>query len=381
MTEREKYRTLGVYYGAIVRNYDKAIENYQALVSNYPSDHAGHNNLAVAYFNTLDFKKATEEGRRALEIQPKHLRYRSNYALYAMYASDFPTAVAEARKAVTDNPASFNAYLPIAVDAIINGRFDEAEAAYAAMARAGAQGASRSAIGRADLLMYRHQFGDAIRILEAGMAADEKIGNRAALAAKRVALAEARQALGEASSSVAAAKAALELAQLEYVAYPAGGVLFRGAREADARAVAASLAKELSPRSRAYGRLLEGEMSLSRAQFVDAVQAFGAARDLANVWLTRFDLGRAYVEAGRYAEAISELELCERRRGEAAAMFLDDVPTLRYLAPLPYWLARAQQGLGIAPAARENYKKFIDLAPDDARDPLIADARRRIASN
>jgi tetratricopeptide (TPR) repeat protein len=154
----------------------------------------------------------------------------------------------------------------------------------------------------------------------------------------------------------------------------------RNGREAESRAVAAALGKEFSPRSRAYGRLLEGELSLTRARFAEAVQAFSSGRDLANVWLTRFDLGRAYVEAGRYAEAISELELCARRRGEAAALFLDDVPTLRYLAPLPYWLGRAQQGLGLTPAARENYTTFIAVAPDDTTDALSVDARRRLAS-
>ena len=32
MTEREKYRTLGTYYLDIVRNYEKAIENFETLV-------------------------------------------------------------------------------------------------------------------------------------------------------------------------------------------------------------------------------------------------------------------------------------------------------------------------------------------------------------
>jgi TolB-like protein len=70
MTEREKYRTLGAYDLNVAGNYEKAIENFEALVQKYPSDGAGHNNLAIAYFGTLNFTKALEGGRRVLAIYP-----------------------------------------------------------------------------------------------------------------------------------------------------------------------------------------------------------------------------------------------------------------------------------------------------------------------
>ena len=93
----------------------------------------------------------------------------------------------------------------------------------------------------------------------------------------------------------------------------------------------------------------------------------------------RFDLGVAYVEAGLYAQAPSEFEICQTRRGEATAIFLDDLPTFRYLAPLPYWLGRAKEGLGMKPAAAEHYRAFLALRPEGLRDPLAADARKRLA--
>jgi len=65
------------------------------------------------------------------------------------------------------------------------------------------------------------------------------------------------------------------------------------------------------------------------------------ARQLADVWLGRFDAGVAYVQAGHFAEALLELELCEKRWGEATALFFDDVPTYGYHAPLSYWIGRA----------------------------------------
>ena len=62
-----------------------------------------------------------------------------------------------------------------------------------------------------------------------------------------------------------------------------------------------------------------------------------------------------------------------KRRGEATAIFLDDVPTFRYLAPLSYWLARAQEGQQNTVGAAESYKAFIALRA--AR--LTGSARRR----
>ena len=41
MTEREKYRTQGTYFFAIARNYEKAIDNYETLIKQYPTDSSG----------------------------------------------------------------------------------------------------------------------------------------------------------------------------------------------------------------------------------------------------------------------------------------------------------------------------------------------------
>ena len=46
MTERERYRTLGLYYTVVSVDYDQAIANYEQLVEKYPADGAGNNNLS-----------------------------------------------------------------------------------------------------------------------------------------------------------------------------------------------------------------------------------------------------------------------------------------------------------------------------------------------
>jgi hypothetical protein len=76
---------------------------------------------------------------------------------------------------------------------------------------------------------------------------------------------------------------------------------------------------------------------------------------------------------------VSELDICAKRRGEAAAIFLDDTPSFRYLAPLNYWLARAQEGVGMNAAAEENYKAYVALRDGSSTDSLLEDARQRLA--
>ena len=76
MSKRENRRTMGLYYAGPQRNYEKAIDEYKSLVSDYPADSAGHNNLAVAYFSTLNFKAALDHGQRAIKIYPRSFKYR-----------------------------------------------------------------------------------------------------------------------------------------------------------------------------------------------------------------------------------------------------------------------------------------------------------------
>jgi hypothetical protein len=60
-------------------------------------------------------------------------------------------------------------------------------------------------------------------------------------------------------------------------------------------------------------------------------------------------------------------------------MFLEESPTLHYLAALPYWHGRAQEKVGLAANARQNCERFLALRGGVApADPLAADARQRL---
>ena len=382
MTERERYRTLGIYYLAIARNNDQAIENYTKLLDKYPADRSSHNNLAIAYFNKLDFPNALEEGRRALAIYKGSFKFRNNYLLYAMYAGDFATAENGARELIREDAKFSDAYFPLAISLLAKGDRAAARTAYQQMAQSsapGEDGASRAAIGLADLAIYEGRFAEAETLLTQAIAVDEKEKNELGLSSKYAALAEAQLALGRQAAAVEAARKALAVTRLESTAVAAARVLIAAGRTAEARALAADLGKELQAQSRAYGKVIEGEIALAENRVTDAVDAFRSAARLLDLWLAHFDLGVAYVRASHAAEAIAEFDTATKRRGEAAALFLDDIPSYRYLAPLPYWLGRAQEGVGMKSAAADNYKAFLGVRSEDAKDPLTLDARKRIA--
>jgi serine/threonine protein kinase/tetratricopeptide (TPR) repeat protein len=377
MTEREKYRTLGLYYGTVSRDYDKAIENYAMLVKLYPADGAGHNNLALAYFSTRNFAQALEEGRRALDIYPRKLLYRANYMLYAMYASDFKTAQTEAERILKDEPGFSTAYLPLAVAALARSDVAGARDSYDRMAKTGSEGASLAGLGAADVAVYEGRFDEAARIIQESIHADEKSKNQSLLGAKYVALADAYREMNKRALAVETAQKAVKLGGQEEIIVPAARTLLWAGRLVEVREVARTLQSQLEPHKRAYGKLIEGEIAQAERKPIEAIEAFRAAQKLSDLWLVRFNLGVLYAEAGRYAEALSELDLCQKRKGEAAAIYLDDVPSYRYIAPLPYWLARAQEGLGMSDPALANYKAYLEVRKNAIRDPLVVDATRR----
>jgi tetratricopeptide (TPR) repeat protein len=379
MTEREKLRTSGGYYLGIARDYNQAITTYKTLVDKYPADFAGHNNLALAYFYVLDFPKALEEGRRAIEIYPRSSKFRGNYALYAMYAGDFAKAAATASELVKDDPKFDTAYLPLAMNALASGRPDEARGIYQKADAIGPAGKSLAALGLADLAMSQGRYDDAIGILDAQIPRETAAGSTVGAAAMLVAAAESQAALGRRDLAHANAAKALDLGRDDAIVVPVARVFQAIGRTAEVQKIITELGSRLQPQSRAYGKVITAEAALARGEFVQAIDALTEAKKFADLWLVSYVRGVAYLQSGKNAAAaLQEFEACATtRRGEATAVFLDDLPTYRYLAPLPYWLGRSQEDLSQTKAAATSYQTFLKARASGKDDALVADARRR----
>ncbi len=264
------------------------------------------------------------------------------------------------------------------VSAIAGGQHEPAAGAYGRMAEVDASGASLAPLGLADLALVQGKASDGVRLLRSGIARDEKDQNAAGIAAKQIALADALGMQGDSKGAAVAGRAALAIDQTEAQIVPAVRWLITTGRLDEAATLGADLDNRLEPQARAYGRVVAGQLALARGKRAEAVAALRDGLKLADLWLVRFHLGLAYLDAGYHAEALSEFELCVKRRGEGYAAFLDDIPTARYVSPLAYWTGRANEGLGLAAEARVAYQQFLDRQTPESSDPLAKDARARL---
>ncbi|MGA7990591.1 MAG: protein kinase [Thermoanaerobaculia bacterium] len=379
MSDREKFRTRGLYY-VTVRKPDRAVEELKNLVAQYPSDTNGIANLALAYFYKRDMAQAVAVGKRFTEIYPRAVPQRNNVGLFAMYGGDFETAVKEQRAVLDLNPKFHLAFVGLALSQLAEGKPDEARETWKNLAAVDAHGASLAAMGLADMALAEGKPAEAVPLLEKGAADDLASKDTDAAAGKLVSLAEAQLALGKEKAALASAEKAVSLARGENILFPAAQVLVAAGKTPRALELAADLGKRLEDDPRAYGKLIEAEAQLKAGKAGEAVRTIESARAISDTWLGRFLSGRAYVEAGAFTEADGELERCAKRRGEATAAFLDEVPSWRLYGPVLYWRGRAQEGLK-SPAAADSFKAFLAIRGNAGGDPLVADARRRLGES
>jgi len=376
MSEREKYRTRGAYY-LVVREPDKALEELQQLVARYPADNTGVANLALAYFYRRDMARALQEGTRAVQIYPKNTIQRNNVGLYAMYAGDFDAAIREQHDVIEMNPNLVLGYVGTALSQLGLGHPDEASSTYHQLEKLGSDGVSAAAAGLADTMLYQGRTSDAIKILETGIGGDTANKNPDGAAAKLATLAQAQLLAGNPAEAARAAERALAASHEISIQFWAARAYIGTNQDAKALTIAHYLAGRLDADPQAYAKLIEGEIQLKHGKTQEALKLFLDSRKLADTWMGHFDAGRAYVEAGAFAEADSELETCQKRRGEATAVFLDEQPTYFVFPPVYYYMGRAQQGLN-SPAAADSFKTFLAMRSKAGGDPLVADARRRL---
>src|SRR5207253_7352678 len=117
-------------------------------------------------------------------------------------------------------------------------------------------------------------------------------------AAKLAALAYTRLVQGQKGPAVAAAERAVASSTTFKIKFLAGRVFAAAGQTERARKLAAELASDLQSQPQAYAKSIEGEIALASGIPRTAIKAFTDANNLADTWMGRFDLGRAYLEAG-----------------------------------------------------------------------------------
>ncbi len=374
MTERERYRIRGLYY-VYTGDFPKCIEEYTSLVKLYPSDNIAHINLAACYGELRNFPKAAEELQRAVEIYPNAAVPRMDLSIYASYAGDFKTAEQQARVALQNNPSFETAHLALAYAQLGQGQMAQAAETYQKLEKLSPLGVSISGSGLADLALYEGRFSDAVKMLEHGASADLAAKNSRA-AEKFAALAYTQLSWGHDRQALEAARRALSNSDKVNIRFLMARVLVEAGEASKALALANGLRSELSAEAQADAKLIEGEVALKENEAREAIPLFTEGNKVLETWMGRFDLGRAYLEAGLYVEADSEFDRCMKTRGEALELY--DGPTYGYFPPVYYYQGRVREGLKSAGFV-DSYRTYVSIRGKAGQDPMLAEIRHRLA--
>jgi tetratricopeptide (TPR) repeat protein len=375
MTERERYRVRGLYYLS-VGNWDKCIEENSELVRQFPADNAGHNNLSICYKGEHNTPKAIEELRRSLAVSPNNNQLRVNLALYLSYTGDFQGAEREARTVLQANPSFDTGYAALAYAQVGQGQLDDAIKTYKQLEKVSSFGQSMAAGGLADTALYEGRLTDAVHLLESGAAADLKADRLDSAAADFTLLAYTQLLRRQKPAVLEALNKALANSKTTSTRFAAARIYAAVGETAKARKLAEGLGSEPQLEGPVYAKLIEGEVALAEKDPRRAIQVLNEANKQLDIWIGRFDLGRAYLDAGMFPEADSEFDRCIKRRGETLDLF-DFVSTYGFLPEVYYYQGRAREGLN-SPGFRESYRTYLSIREKAGEDPLLPDVRRRL---
>jgi len=375
MTERERFGTRGFYYRMIGDNQQCAKE-YGDSLAKYPADSVAHNQRAACLVKLRNMKEAMGEMRQAVQMLPNHTGYRTNLVLLSALAGDFAAAEAEVKKLP---PGDTRALPFLAYSQLGRGLLQETAASYQKLGTTGgAQGASSAASGLGDLAVYKGRFADAVRIFEQGAAADLAAKNPDRAAIKFTSSAYAHLMAGHPGPAIAAADKALLNSKSMAVRFLAARIFVEAGVIDKAGPLAAVLSEELPAEPQAHGKIIEGLIALKIGNARAAIKTLTEANSLLDTWFGHFDLGRAYLAAGGFAQADSEFDRCIARRGEALSL-MDEGPTYGYFPFVYYYQGRVREQLGTTRFA-DSYREYLKIRAESQDDPLLPDVRRRAGS-
>jgi eukaryotic-like serine/threonine-protein kinase len=376
MTDREKLRDRGL--DALTKgDWQNCVDEYNKLVAAYSADRVGWNNLASCYVQLRDAPDALKAAKQAVKIVSRGVGPAVNLAFISAFAGDFAGSEQEARSALKINPSAAQGFLVLAEAQLGESEIDQAAAAYHTLEGFGSVAASTATVGLGDLAAYQGKYADAARILSQGAASDASAKMDDNAARKYAALGNIETIQGNHAAALSDLEKALAKSQSIQIEFLAARSYVDLGEFAKAQKLATNLSAALSSEAQAYGKIIQGLIALKRKDNNEAIRQITAANALLDTWIGRYDLGRAYLEAGAFTDADANFDLCIKRKGEAIELFMDNVPTYAWFPAVYYYEGRAREGMNSHGFA-DFYKTYLSIRGQSTEDPLAADIRRRL---
>ena len=135
--------------------------------------------------------------------------------------------------------------------------------------------------------------------------------------------------------------------------------------------LAASPALPTQAEPQAYSKIIEADAAMSKGDPRKAVQSLTEANNFLDTWIGRFELGRAYQQAGLFVESDAEFEKCIKRRGEALEVLMNSVPSYGYFPPVYFYQGRAREGMNSS-GFRDSYRTYLSIRENAGEGPVAS---------
>jgi tetratricopeptide (TPR) repeat protein/predicted Ser/Thr protein kinase len=378
---------LALFYGNELDQLDKSIDQLEAAVEIDPMFRTAYNQLAYTYDAVGDFDKSIWAINKYISLAPGEPNpYDSRGDLYA-YNGKIENAIASFEAALEIDPDFLDSVRKLGHMHLFLGEYEKAEGYYKRVATsADLETRSRGRLCLALIPAHRGRFGEALAVLDDGIAAD-RIDQYAGLyrALKHRLKAELHLIGGEHKRATAEARQWTDLVAefniyLRLISRPYFILTLAESGEfEEAERVSRELGSELLEAKSTdleWKWIAAAFISMARGDAPAAVSSFEKARDIDPVLPShiRVMLAQAYLESGRLADAVAELDKMLKRFDDARATTPTYSVRAHYLAGLAY------EQSGWNDRAVEQYEEFLEIWKD--ADPGIAeieDARQRLA--
>ena len=341
---------------------------------NNPAEATSRNNLAVARFMLLDFQAAKDKwSRRRQAVSGSTLPLKIPRAI-SHVRRRFRHGGPRGRPGDRLNPqGGSERTFRWQRMAVYRGNVAEARRWYDVMGKGDPRARRLAAVAAADLAVYVGDFQQARGLLTSSIPSDIAAGSMVSAATKRLLLAELALLEGDHKAAAAEAIAVRSLVRSPQVSFRAAMILLETGQVSEAIATINQLPQELQGPD-----LCTGLSPTPKWHYAGRI--WPRSRDSTRAWPRGEVRGwRAFEPACSCSKHNSPQppwrisDWCVENRHEAAAAYLDDVPTIRYWADAWYWSGVASEAAGNTRAAIANYRSFLTVRGGRSRS-----AERRI---
>lgn len=330
LSEDQRTRTRFLYYMTAGDNR-RAIPELEQYLERHPRERGVADNLALALLYARRAEEAVEQGRRNAEMHRTFIT-QANLAMYLMYAGRFEDA--EAQLMQIEGPR--DAFATDATLAICRHAQGDTEAAETIFGTLYLRDPIRRRVGALGLADLHACAGDPVAAVEAlELEDDPDAPLMRTLEAWRGMHAARAGEVGAGTIQRRLPTVAgwgekgpdLTSISLEETYLLARAALALGAEETAGRVITA-FRSHPQVTATLYANLLEGELAGSRGEHARALELLGAARERLDTWMGRYLEAKVWAAAGMRFELRVALDDCVRRRGEAMAVMLNELPTM-----------------------------------------------------